>query len=110
MITREGESRVCVAAFPAEVQREQSEELGPLDSAGDEQEEVLGVHKSDAEGQEQEFMDQLKLYGVPQFEHDRRREWLAFPERREPALRHLHTNEWSQATSSHEPDHDWGPP
>ena len=60
-IIREGESRACVVAFPGEVRREQSEELGPLDFAGDEHEEVLGMQMSDAKEQKQKFMDQLKL-------------------------------------------------
>ena len=43
----------CAVAFPAEVQRKQPEELGPLDFAGDDQEEVLGKQMSDANEQEQ---------------------------------------------------------
>ena len=69
-ITREELTRACADAFPAEVHHDQSEELGPLDIAGDEQEEFLGMQMGDAKEQEQEFMDQLKLECFPQFEDD----------------------------------------
>ena len=88
-IIRESKSRACAVAFPAADKH--SKELGPFQFAGDEQKEVLGMQMSDAKEQEQSFVDQLKLDGVPQFKEDRRRDWLAFPMESRASIRRLHT-------------------
>ena len=108
-ISRGGESRACAVAFPAEVQREKSEELGPLDFAADEQEEVLGMQMSDAKEEDQEFMDQLKLDGFPPSRRRPKTRMVGTSEKDSSIHSVLAHNDWSQAEASHGSDHEGRP-